>query len=104
MSGIKSIREPEFTAEPNEDLIDAIKRCGPGKSGHTEAPKMDPPLIGPDPEWRLLRSGKGHVFYALAASATLAVIMAPRSPRLAAISAGLACGCLADLFAHEYGH
>jgi uncharacterized membrane protein YjjB (DUF3815 family) len=67
-------------------------------------PKFDPPLVGPDPVWKLLVSGKGHVFYALAGIAALALIVAPSSPRAAALTAGLACGCIADLWSHQYLH
>jgi hypothetical protein len=66
--------------------------------------RTDPPLIGPDPEWKFLLSGKDHVFYALAGIAVLAIFIAPKAPRAAALTVGLALGCIADLWAHEYGH
>jgi hypothetical protein len=66
--------------------------------------KFDPPLIGPDPLWKFLASGKAHIYYSLGAIVALAVLVAPRSPRAAALTAGLACGCLADLWAHQYEH
>jgi group I intron endonuclease len=66
--------------------------------------KVDPPLIGPDPVWACVRSGKGHCYYALAGILLLSVVVARRSPRAAALTAGLACGCIADLWAHLYQH
>ena len=66
---------------------------------------MDPEQQGPDPVWKLIKSGKGHIYYSLAAIIVLAIIVAAGAPRwLDAITAALAGGIFGSCWAHEFLH
>jgi len=66
---------------------------------------MDPELVGPDPVWECLRSGKGHIYYAcLGIMLVTLAVSAGAPPWLDAISFGLACGVFADCWAHQVLH
>ena len=66
---------------------------------------MDPELVGPDPVWKCVREGKGHIYYALVIAFLLTIAVGAGAPHwLCAITAGLVGGVFADCWAHEVLH
>jgi hypothetical protein len=75
------------------------------KANTTMTLRADPPLIGPDPVWKIILAGKGHVYYGciLILIFTLAVSMgAPRW--LDILSAFCAGSVFACCWSHEFLH
>jgi hypothetical protein len=66
---------------------------------------LDPELIGPDPVWKCIKSGKGHIYYALALAFFLNIAVAAGAPWwLCTITGGLIGGVFADCWGHEVLH
>jgi uncharacterized membrane protein YczE len=66
---------------------------------------MDPELVGPDPVWKCIKSGKGHVYFILILAMILAVAVSAGAPRwLSGVVAALIAGVFSDLWAHLYLH
>ena len=66
---------------------------------------MDPELVGADPVWKCLRSGKGHIYYGCIGIMILSVAVCAGAPRwLGAITAALACGVFVDCWSHQVLH
>lgn len=66
---------------------------------------MDPELIGADPVWTLLRTGKGHIYYSCIGIVVLSIAIGAGAPRwLEIIVAALAGGVFADCWAHQVLH